>query len=118
MSGKTDMRADAVRAALKRRYAQPECAVVFEVAQATGFSANRHLDAIAMELWPSRGLALHGIEIKVDLYDWQMGGRRFISIVPKPIGRITGRTDPALGLGASAAYSCAEAGMSRQWKNQ
>jgi hypothetical protein len=60
-----------MRGALKRYYAQPECAVVFEVAQSTGHNANRHLDAVAMELWPSRGLAIHGIEIKVDRGDWR-----------------------------------------------
>lgn len=60
-----------VRAGLLRRFAQPECAVVFEVAQATGLDARRHLDAVAMELWPSRGLSLHGIEVKVGLADWR-----------------------------------------------
>lgn len=65
------MKAGDVRAALKRHFASPEYAIAFEVAQATGFSAHRHLDAVAMDLWPSRGLALHGIEIKVDLYDWR-----------------------------------------------
>ena len=60
-----------VRAALRRRYAAPECAVVFEVAQGTGWKANRRLDAVAMELWPSRGLALHGIEVKVSRADFR-----------------------------------------------
>lgn len=69
MSGKVT--AAEVRAGLLNYYSQPENAVVFEVAQSTGFAANRRLDAVAMELWPSRGLALHGIEIKVDLHDWR-----------------------------------------------
>ena len=60
-----------VRAGLLRHFAQPECAVVFEVAQSTGYNARRHLDAVAMELWPSRGLSLHGIEIKVSRGDWR-----------------------------------------------
>ncbi len=60
-----------VRMALRRYWAAPEAAIVFEVAQATGLAAHRHLDAVAMELWPSRGLALHGVEIKVNLYDWR-----------------------------------------------
>lgn len=60
-----------VRAGLLRRFAPPECAVVFEVAQSTGHAARRHLDAVAMELWPSRGLALHGIEVKVSRADWR-----------------------------------------------
>lgn len=65
------MKAAEVRAALKRIFSQPQCAIVFEVAQSTGFNAHRHLDAVAMDLWPSRGLALHGIEIKVSVYDWR-----------------------------------------------
>lgn len=60
-----------VRMALRRHFAAPECAIVFEVAQSTGAGANRHLDAVAMELWPSRGLMLHGIEIKVQRADWR-----------------------------------------------
>ena len=60
-----------IRTALKRRYAQPSCAVVFEVAQGTGTSARRHQDAVAMELWPSHGLTLYGVEIKVNRYDWR-----------------------------------------------
>ena len=58
-----------IRASLRRHYAAPEAAICFEVAQGTGTHARRHLDAVAMELWPSRGLALIGIEIKVDYYD-------------------------------------------------
>jgi hypothetical protein len=65
------MTAAQVRHALKKRFPAPECGIVFEVAQGTGSHARRHLDAIAMELWPSRGLALNGIEIKVNLYDWR-----------------------------------------------
>lgn len=68
---KTNQKACDIRAALVDRFAPPESAIVFEVAQGTGSDANRHLDAIAMELWPSRGLAIHGIEIKVNLYDWR-----------------------------------------------
>jgi len=60
-----------IRAAMRRWFAPPESAIVYEVAQSTGARAHRHLDAVAMELWPSRGLAIHGIEIKVNLYDWR-----------------------------------------------
>lgn len=65
------MRAHEIRGYLKKAFPAPECAVVFEVAQATGFNANRHLDAVVMDLWPSRGLSLHGVEIKVSLHDWR-----------------------------------------------
>lgn len=65
------VKASEIRNALRRRYAPPECAIAFEVAQSTGFAARRRLDAVAMDLWPSRGLALHGIEIKVSRNDWR-----------------------------------------------
>ena len=64
------LKAGDIRAALRRYFAPPDCAIVFEVAQSTGAGAHRHLDAVAMELWPSRGLALHGIEIKCNFHDW------------------------------------------------
>lgn len=59
-----------VNAALRARYAQPEWAIMFEVAASTG-SAGRYADAVAMNMYPSRGLALHGFEVKVSRGDWQ-----------------------------------------------
>lgn len=35
-----------------------------------GFDARRTADFIAMDLWPSKGLALHGHEVKVSRSDW------------------------------------------------
>ena len=67
----TKMTAPDVRAALKAYYCQPEYGIVFEVARSTGHAARRHLDALAMDLWPSRGLAIHGIEIKVSRSDFR-----------------------------------------------
>lgn len=46
-------------------------AFVTHVRNAAGFDANRTVDAIAMSLWPSRGLTLHGFEIKCSRTDWQ-----------------------------------------------
>lgn len=46
-------------------------AVLFEVRDATGFSASRSIDAVTMSLWPSLGLELCGMEIKVSRSDWQ-----------------------------------------------
>lgn len=60
-----------IRAALRLYYPPPRCAVAFEVAQGTGLRAHRHLDAIAMDLWPSHGHNIHGIEIKVSRHDWR-----------------------------------------------
>lgn len=60
-----------IRAALRRHFAHPQRGIVFEVAQATGFNARRHIDAIGMDLWPSHGLGIYAIEIKVSRSDWR-----------------------------------------------
>lgn len=42
-----------------------------QVRNATGYNrVTRTADALAMSLWPSRGLHLHGFEIKVSRHDW------------------------------------------------
>lgn len=64
------MRSADVRAALARKFAAPEYALFYEVGDATGGRSRRWADAIAMGLWPSRGLALQGFEIKVSRSDW------------------------------------------------
>lgn len=60
-----------IYAALKLRFAAPEWALMFEVANGTGSNIRRYADAVAMNLFPSRGLELHGVEIKVSRGDWQ-----------------------------------------------
>lgn len=62
-----------IRAAILKTFARPEWAVMFEVAPATGYSHSkqRYADAVMMSLWPSRGLDLHGVEIKVSRSDWK-----------------------------------------------
>lgn len=64
------MKSEDVRRALAASYCQPEWGILFEVPNATGASHNRIADAVAMSLWPSRGLHIHGMEIKVNRYDW------------------------------------------------
>lgn len=59
-----------VKALLRRRYQHPEWAICFEVANSTGAGSNRYADAVAMNLWPSRGLAFYGFEIKVSKQDF------------------------------------------------
>ena len=59
-----------IRALLRKRYQHPEWALCFEVANATGAGARRYADAVAMNLFPSRGLAIHGFEIKVSKSDF------------------------------------------------
>lgn len=55
---------------LRARYSLPEWALVTEVANGTGGRATRRADAVGMNLWPSRGMEVHGFEIKVRREDW------------------------------------------------
>ncbi len=50
-------------------HAPPEWACFPEVANGTGAHARRHADALAMNLYPSRGLEIRGFEIKVSRGD-------------------------------------------------
>lgn len=59
-----------VKAALRERYCKPEWAYFEEVANSTGVGGNRYADAVALNLYPSRGLVLNGFEIKVSRSDW------------------------------------------------
>lgn len=61
-----------IRVALREKYQPPEYAVLEEVRNQTGFSVGRQrtADMLVMGLWPSRGLHLHGIEIKSSRQDW------------------------------------------------
>lgn len=59
----------AVLAAIRRHYDASSWAVLANVANATGARGDRFADAIAMSLWPSRGLVVHGFEIKTDRRD-------------------------------------------------
>lgn len=45
-------------------------AFVTHVRDAAGFDAKRTIDGLAMSLWPSRGLLVHGFEVKCDRGDW------------------------------------------------
>lgn len=69
-SARVPMKTPEVKAALRGRYAAPEWALMFEVGDGTGMNQRRWADAVAMNLWPSRGLAIHGFEIKVSRGDW------------------------------------------------
>lgn len=60
-----------IHAALQSRFALPEFALMFEVRSGTGHNNNvRYADALALSLWPSRGLELIGFEVKVIRSDW------------------------------------------------
>jgi len=56
--------------ALSKRYSPPAWAFLEQVADGTGALASRFADAMAMSLWPSRGLDLVGFEVKVHRGDW------------------------------------------------
>jgi len=60
-----------IAAAMRNRYCSPEWALLFEVGNATGASQRRWADAVAMNLYPSRGLELHGFEFKTSRSDWK-----------------------------------------------
>lgn len=67
--GKAATTAD-LKAALLQRYSGEAWALFWEVPDATGRDKMRTADAIAMSLWPSRGLVLHGHELKASRADW------------------------------------------------
>jgi len=64
------MTAAVVAAMLEKTYGPPAYAFMREVGNSTGFGCNRHADALALSLWPSRGIYLIGFEIKVSRGDW------------------------------------------------
>lgn len=56
---------------LALRYPAPQWAFFEQVRNATGYGAvTRTADALAFGLWPSRGLHLHGFEVKCSRGDW------------------------------------------------
>lgn len=56
---------------LRNRFCPPAWAFIPQVRNGTGYlKTTRTADAIAMGLWPSRGLYLNGFEIKVNRSDW------------------------------------------------
>lgn len=57
--------ADAVINALRLRYEAPAWVMFENVANGTGSRADRWADALAMSVWPSRGLVLLGFEVKI-----------------------------------------------------
>lgn len=65
------LKASDIRDAMRKRWKDPEWAVMWEVNEATGARSGRSADAVMMSLWPSRGLELHGVEIKVSRSDWK-----------------------------------------------
>ena len=65
------MNTQELKDALKAKFSPPAFGILWEVGNSTGAGTNRHADAVAMSLWPSRGLEVIGFEIKASRYDWQ-----------------------------------------------
>lgn len=63
------MNTEQVRALLRKRFAAPEWALMEEVAPSTG-GGTGYADAVAMNLWKSRGYIVFGMEIKISRSDW------------------------------------------------
>lgn len=55
---------------MRNHFAAPEYALFLEVMATTGFGASRRTDAVAISLYPSRGLMVHGFEFKESRSDW------------------------------------------------
>jgi hypothetical protein len=55
---------------LRRKFPENEYSLMKEVSDAAGFSRSRSADYIAVNLYPSRGLAINGIELKSFRGDW------------------------------------------------
>lgn len=70
MSGKTVYQCDNDGWYLHETICAPEWALMFEVGDATGARQRRWADAVAMNLYPSRGLEIHGFEVKAHRSDW------------------------------------------------
>ena len=64
------MTAAEILVSLQERFCGPQYAFLPAVRDRTGMGASRTADAMAMSLWPSRGLELFGFEIKVSRMDW------------------------------------------------
>jgi len=55
---------------LRGRFPEREYIIMEEVRDNAGFDAGRSADFIAVNTWPSRGLAIHGLEMKASRSDW------------------------------------------------
>jgi len=55
---------------LREKYPHPNKAFISEFRGGTGWERESRADAIAMDLWPSKGLELIGFELKTSRQDW------------------------------------------------
>ena len=59
-----------VLSAIFARHSGPEWCRFAEVSQSTGAASGRRADAVCLNVWPSKGFAIHGFEIKVTRADF------------------------------------------------
>ena len=73
MKKKLILSMDGIHSALELRFQHPEWVLLHEVRNKTGYSGarDRYADSLAFNTYPSRGLELHGIEIKRSRSDWK-----------------------------------------------
>jgi len=60
---------EAIKQTWRSDLAQPRYVVAIQVNNGAGFNYGRTLDAVVFDTWPSKGLALHGLEIKCSKSD-------------------------------------------------
>jgi hypothetical protein len=65
------MNSGEVVSALRVHFPKDAYALLEQVGNGTGYNVSRHADALVMSLWPSRGLDITGIEVKVSRADWK-----------------------------------------------
>ncbi len=64
------MKTEQIMVALATHFSAPAWAFLPQVPDGTGSAKSRTADALAMSVWPSRGLELHGVEVKAFRGDW------------------------------------------------
>jgi hypothetical protein len=67
---RSEVAVTSLQALIAARYAPPQFATMFEVANNTGFNVKRWADAVSIGIWPSRGFKIHGFECKESRSDW------------------------------------------------
>ena len=62
--------ANDVMGAIFAKHEGPEWVRYAEVADSTGTHSRRRADAVCMNIWPSKGFAIHGFEVKISRADF------------------------------------------------
>ncbi len=70
MKNKEFLNTEEIITRLSAKYSSPNFGFITQVRNGTGYMSNRTADAMAMSLWPSRGLHVYGFEVKASRTDW------------------------------------------------